>query len=389
MHTPLELPQPDDAARAVSDQVTQAVNKAIARAGGWIPFSEYVDLALYAPGLGYYSAGSHKLGGDGDFITAPELTPLFSQCIAGQLAHTLAQLDSPTILELGAGTGQMAVDIMTRLEDLGNLPVEYQILEVSADLRDRQQRTVHEHIPKLQSKFRWLDELPAAGDRILLANEVLDALPFDRFRLSAEVLLEIGVTERAGELQLAEAPAREDVSRFLQGMLTESRISLSDGFVGELRPCMPEWVRSLASTLAQGMLLVADYGLPRKELFHPDRSGANFSCFYQHRIHEEVLFFPGLQDITAWVDFTSLAEAAEHSDLTVAGYTSQANFLIGSQLERELAVCQERFPPAETAAALRTLMLPGEMGERIKFMALTRGVTAPPALQTQSQLDRL
>ena len=392
MISPLELPAPDANASAHSLRVAELLSLRIDEAGGWLPFSRFLDTVLYAPGLGYYSAGSRKFGETGDFVTAPELSPVFARCIAAQIAGTMAELTQPVITELGAGSGAMAVDIMAALDGLGSAPVEYRILELSGDLKARQQAMVAERLPELMPRFRWLDRIaeePREG--VILGNEVLDALPFDRFRSGENGLVETGVINTRVGFSLDDRPAREPIVHQLGDMLRKAGLELAPGFAGELRADLDSWLMAVTENLARGLVLFVDYGLPRRELYHPDRSGQNLSCFYRHRVHGDVLFMPGLQDITAWVDFTHVAEAAEAAGLEVAGYTTQAGFLLAAGLsgQHHLSGTGQTREGVSTAAALGTLLLPGEMGERFKLMALTRNVEPPPAFAGHDDRHRL
>lgn len=349
--------------------------------GGWIPFSRYMELALYAPGLGYYSAGAQKFGRSGDFITAPGLTPLFACCFATQVAEVLDLLDGGDVLEFGAGSGMLAADLLAVLAARGKLPERYRILEVSGELRERQRRLLAERVPSLGDRIEWLDSLPAGPWRgVVLANEVVDALPVDRFRVSATGVFDIGVSAADGRLAWSERPAHDGTLEALRHIERDLPWPLADGFTGELRLRDRAWLLGIAAQLARGMVLLVDYGLPRRQFYHLDRAEGTLRCYFRHRQYTDPLLHPGLADITASVDFTTLAEAAVDAGLAVAGFATQAHFLMSLGLEREFAEHAASLDAAGRTAlgqAVATLLLPGEMGERFKVLALTRGIEMP------------
>ena len=373
----------------------------ITAAGGWLSFERYMESALYAPGLGYYSAGAHKLGAGGDFTTAPEISSLFGACVARQCAEVLGALGTGSILEIGAGSGRLAVDILTRLEALGTLPEAYWILEISADLRERQRRRIAENLPHLAGRVRWLDRPPEDSfDGVVLANEVLDALPIARFRWSAAGIEELGVVlknqvgpENKVELANGVEPANgvEEARFSWQGRgasqaMADNCRSLNaagggwdEGYVSEYCPSLTAWTQTVTRALRAGTALWFDYGLPRSQYYLPERHDGTLLCHFQHRAHGDPFLYPGLQDITAWVDFTSLAEASRAAGFTLGGFTTQSYFLAGLKVDQEMQVMAgddaNRF--ARLANQARQLMLPGEMGERFKAMAWLRGLELP------------
>jgi SAM-dependent MidA family methyltransferase len=357
-----------------SEAVTRAVRAAIEAAGGWLSFDDYLRLVLYAPGLGYYSAGSEKFGPRGDFITAPELSELYARCLAHQCAQVLRSVGGD-VLELGAGTGRLAAGLLRRLAELGQLPEHYYILEVSADLRDRQRASLKALPEPLQSRIVWIDTLPAvplAG--VMVANEVADALPFKRFLIDGAAVYERGVG-------LAEDGALVDADRAAGAALCAELARIApDGwpqhYQSELCPLLAPWIASIAAALARGVVLLIDYGLPRREYYHVQRAQGTLRCHFRHRAHDDPLLYPGLQDITAWVDFTRAAEAAVEAGLEVKGYCTQAAFLLACGIEAELAA-GSGIEHARLASQARTLLLPGEMGENFKVMALSRGYEDP------------
>ena len=376
----LPPPQPDEARHGAL--VLQAVRDAIATHGGWLSFDDYLRIALYAPGLGYYSAGSVKFGGSGDFVTAPELSGLFGRCVARQCAQILqggdGDGDGGDVLELGAGTGALAASVLVTLAELECLPRHYSILEISADLRARQQQRLGILPEALRSRVRWLDALPAVSVAgVLLANEVADALPFKRFVITAGAPLERGVAlSPEGNLIEADRPA-DAVLRAQIAQLARALIApLPPGYRSELCPMLQPWIAALGAALGRGALLIIDYGLGRREYYHPQRSDGTLRCHFRHRAHEDPLLYPGLQDISAWVDFTRVAEAAADAALEVAGYCTQAAFLLASGIESDLTASGAA-GHARLASQARQLLLPGEMGETFQVMALTRGVDVP------------
>lgn len=348
----------------------------IAAGGGWISFERYMELALYAPGLGYYSAGARKLGSGGDFTTAPEISSLFGACVARQCAEVFDELGGGSILEIGAGTGRLAVDVLTRLEALGCLPERYSLLEVSADLRERQRLLLTRSLPHLVSRVEWLDAPPKLPfDGVILANEVLDALPVVRFRWSAAGCEELGVAFAADEFAWVARPASPSMTETCR-RLSGSAGGWEDGYVSEYCPRLASWTRSVVSPLRRGAALWFDYGLPRAHYYLAERHEGTLICHFRHRAHDNPFLYPGLQDITAWVDFTALAEAGESAGCEVAGFTTQALLLAGLGIDREMRTMagEDDNHFARLAQQARRLMLPGEMGESFKAMAWTRGI---------------
>ena len=366
------LPLPSPEAQALSARLRQRIDDDIRAAGGWISFSRYMELALYAPGLGYYSAGSRKLGAAGDFITAPELSPLFGRTLARQIAELLAQ-DVPDLVELGAGSGALAAVLLAELAALGCLPRHYRILEVSADLRQRQQAHLHAAVPQLADRIEWLEQLPDRLHAVLVANEVLDALPAHRIRVNQGVMEEIGVSSNGDGFDWACRPACAAVAA------AAARLALPDDYESEIALAAPGLVNSLAQRLQRGALLFIDYGFPAHEFFHPQRNRGTLMCHYRHHAHPDPFLWPGLQDITAHVDFSAIADAGIAGGLDVLGYTGQAQFLINCGITGLLA----EVPAADTAryaplaAQAQQLLSPAEMGELFKVLALGRDIKPP------------
>jgi SAM-dependent MidA family methyltransferase len=345
-----------------------------------------MDLALYAPGLGYYSAGMAKLGPAGDFATAPELSPLFGRCIATQAGEVLAALGGGDILELGAGSGALAAEVLAALAAVGQPPGRYWILEPSPDLAERQHRLLAERVPDLLDGVAWVHEPPAALRGLVLANEVVDALPVHRFCVppgTAPAAVRDAVREVVVRCDdgLAEAQAPPVTPGLADAVaaLGLPAASLAGGLCGEINLRLPPWMALLADGLAAGMVLIIDYGYPRGELYLPERRDGTLLCHHRHRAHADPYVHIGLQDITAHVDFTAVAAAGSAAGLTLAGYTTQANFLIGCGLDRHLKTAASD-PEAllDLAAGAKQLVLPAAMGERFQALALTREL-APPA----------
>ena len=375
------LPEPDPVAAAHSARLLDQIRAEIDAAGGSIAFARFMALALYAPGLGYYCAGTRKFGPGGDFTTAPELSPLFSRCLARQCREILDALGGGTILELGAGSGIMAADLLRELHTLNALPERYAILELSGDLRDRQQQTLADRTPDLLERVVWLDTLPEAGSLrgVILGNEVLDALPVECFRITPHGPRRLEVAWTDAGLIRREGVEDDAVTAAVTHI--EARIGqrLPEGYLSEYAPQLPEWLQSVTEPLAAGAALFIDYGYSQRDYYHPERATGTLRCHYRHRVHDDPLRLPGLQDITAHVDFTAVAQAGQAAGLHVAGYTHQNYFLFGCGLLELLA----ELDPADTvhyldqARQVKLLTLPGEMGERFQAIALTRNLDIP------------
>jgi SAM-dependent MidA family methyltransferase len=383
----MDLPTPSPEALQQSDLLLQRIRAEIAASGGWLPFTRYMELALYAPGLGYYSGGAHKFGPAGDFITAPELTPLFGQALASQVGDIMAA-SAPQLIEVGAGTGLLAADLLAALEASGQLPERYAILEVSAELRERQFDTLAARVPQLARRVEWLDDLPDSFAGAVVANEVLDVMPVHLVAASAADLAERGVAAPAeGGLAWADRPLAGPL-RTAAETLDLPRPSRGE-YLTELNLAAPAWVREWARRLTHGALLLIDYGYPRAEYYLPHRATGTLQCYYRHHAHGNPLLWPGLNDITAFVDFTAVADAAFDAGLEVYGYTSQAQFLFNCGLLEHLA----RRGPEESADYIRAaraaqrLTTPQEMGELFKVLAVGRDMPQP--LRGFARGDRL
>ena len=367
-----DLPTPPAEAQAHSEQLAALIRSDIAASGGWIPFSRYMELALYAPGLGYYTAGARKLGREGDFITAPELTPLFGQSLARQAAQVLESgLDQ--ILEIGAGTGALAAAMLTELERLERLPRHYYILEVSPDLRERERDLLAIKVPHLLERVIWLNRLPTVYPGLIIANEVLDAMPVHVVRASASALEEAGVALKDKTFTWAWRPAGAEL------LQAAKALQLPEGYQTEIQLVARGFVRSLAQSMARGVFLLVDYGFPAHEYYHMQRSEGTLMCHYRHRAHADPFFLPGLQDITSHIDFSAVAQAGAEAGLELLGYTGQAQFLINCGITDILL----RTPPenaaayAPQAAAAHQLLSPSEMGELFKVIAFGKDFATP------------
>ena len=372
----MQLPEPSADALAHSVELLARIRSEV-RAEGWISFARYMERALYEPGLGYYSGGSHKFGEEGDFITAPGLTPLFGQTLALQVADIMA-LSASHVLEVGAGTGMLAADVLGELERLGQLPTHYDILELSGELRARQQATLQEQVPHLADRVRWLDFLPEAFAGVVLANEVLDVMPAHLVVAKADGLYERGVA-------LADDDSLTWADHPLTGRLAEATAALdlpqpAEGeYLTEISLAARAWIAEWATRLRQGALLLIDYGYPAAEFYLPSRSRGTLLCYYRHQAHGDPFLWPGLNDITAFVDFTAVAEAGFEAGLDVQGYTTQAQFLFNCGV----LDCLARRGPQESAGYIRAaravqrLTAPQEMGELFKVLALSRGLEGP------------
>ncbi len=373
---PADWPAPTDAARAQSEQLVEFIRAEIDAAEGYISFARYMDMALYAPGLGYYSAGAHKIGAQGDFVTAPEVSPLFARCIARSCESVFDHVGEADIFELGAGTGTLAAELLRDLHACGRLPQRYRILEPSADLRERQQGYLQATIPECFDRIEWLDAPPAEPwCGLLLANEVLDALPVAMFGWSPGEVVEYGVNWSGKGFSWAMRPA--DAALATTAESYAENFAWAQGYRSEVNTTLTPWLSTVTEKMQAGAALFIDYGYPRSDYYRAERAQGTLLCHYRHRAHADPLLLPGLQDITAQVDFTAVAEAAQAAGLDVRGFTTQAHFLLDNGIERLLA---ETTPDMVSeylrlAAQAKTLLLPGEMGERFKAMLLTRGLT--------------
>ena len=378
------LPEPSADALAHSQKLVNTIRQAIKNNNGSISFRRYMEMALYEPTLGYYVAGSHKIGAEGDFTTAPEISPLFSRCVAKQCAEIIEKVGG-WLLELGAGSGTMAADILLELEQLNQLPERYLILDLSPDLVQRQKQTLQEKAPHLISHVEWITQLPENFTGVILGNEVLDAMPVNVFTQHGETIYEHRITWENEQL----TEQLQNANDALKQQVNALNIQTDQPYTSEINPNINAWINALSDSLSKGLILLFDYGYPRSEYYIPDRNKGTLICHYQHLVNEAPLHYPGLQDITANVDFTAVAEAADKHKLHVAGFTSQAIFLTNAGLEtyfinaldkealNKEALDKEALDKAPIdqyalAQQVRTLSLPSEMGERFKCIALSK-----------------
>lgn len=375
-----ELPAPAEDAQQHSEELIMLIKNEIDQNDGAISFQRYMELTLYAPGLGYYAAGSAKLGEEGDFITAPEISPLFSQTLANAI---LPAFDSDQIiLEVGAGRGRMAADILVYLQQQNKLPKEYWILELSADLRERQKVTIEATVPELVNRVKWLDTLPEKFSGVVLANELLDAMPVQLFQKKENDINEINVVWQDDRFAFQfKSSFDERLVHRVKNIETELEKKFDSEYISEINFAAEDWIKSIAESLQQGVIILIDYGFPRHEYYHVQRNQGTLMCHYRHRTHPDVFVYPGLQDITAHVDFTAMADAALESGLKVMGYTNQVSFLMGAGL-LELAALNDESEvqqQMEQASQIKKLTLPHEMGELFKVIGFSKNcdITLP------------
>jgi SAM-dependent MidA family methyltransferase len=380
---PEGFPAPPPEAAASSAALAETIRAEIEACGGWLPFERFMDLALYAPGLGYYSAGSTKLGAAGDFVTAPELSPLFGRCVARQVDELLRD-GFDHVVELGGGSGVLAAHVLQAQVSAGVLPARYSILEPSAELRERQRAHIAAALPGLADRVEWIDSLPSRARAVVLANEVLDAIPTHVVRVRSGIIEELGVAvARDGESFVREyRPAEGE-------LLKAARLlRLPEGYETEITLRSRALVRSLGAAIERGVVLLVDYGYSSADYYHPQRSRGTLMCHYRHRAHEDPLILPGLQDITAHVDFTAMADAAVEAGLSVLGYTTQADFLVNCGIAEMLAEVDptdlRTYVPL--AGEAQKLLAPSHMGERFKVLGLGKDVS--PALLGFARGDR-
>jgi SAM-dependent MidA family methyltransferase len=374
------MPAPDEAARAHSERLCTRIREEIDSAGGSIPFSRYMELALYEPGLGYYAAaGGAALGGQADFVTAPGVSPLFAQCLARQVAEVLVRLDGGDVLEPGPGSGVLAAGILFELERLDRLPGRYHLLERSAELAAQQRAMLAERVPHLLDRCVWHSEWPQPFEGAVIANEVLDAFPVEGFRRTGA-----GVEQRRVAIEDAAfvdhwQPAPTALVHAVDHIETDLGTPLPDGYTSELRFDYSGWFAALSDCLRRGALLLVDYGYVRSEYYLPERSAGTIVCTRAHRAHGDPYDWPGLTDITAFVDFTAVTEAATGAGFELEGFTPQAHFLMANGLEpiaQQAMEATDETGRLQLAKQIRTLTMPGEMGERFNVIGFSRGLDA-------------
>ena len=373
MQRAANLPAPAADARAASEALTTQIRAEIGAAGGWIPFARYMELALYAPGLGYYSGGAAKFGAAGDFVTAPEISTLFGRTLARQVVEVFTA-SRPQVLEFGAGSGTLAAALLAELEQLGAPCERYAILELSGSLRARQQATLQATVPHLLEHVVWLDALPEAIDGCVLANEVLDAMPAHWVTWHDSALQERGISVGTEGFIISERPASGALREAMAGLATEHE--LDDGYTSEINLAANAWIRSLAPHLHHAVALLIDYGFPARTYYHPQRRAGTLRAHYRHHALDDPFYLPGLCDLTTHVDFSAVALAAQQAGLDVDGYTTQAQFLINCGITDLLA----RSNPEDVrhhgalAQQANTLLSPAEMGELFKVLAVSHGL---------------
>jgi SAM-dependent MidA family methyltransferase len=381
MDPPPSLPLPDLASAAHSEQTAQYIRERIDDAGGSISFAEYMHHALYAPGLGYYTAGTTKFGAEGDFVTAPEVSSVFGRVLARQCAEVLEAVDGGAILEYGAGSGKLAVDMLKALQALDDLPSAYLILEVSPDLQERQKAYVHDKLPQLAHLVEWIDSVPDSLRGVIVANEVLDSMPVERFVRRTDGVMQLCVTHAESGFAFVEAPAPEHLVQSVAKIERDLGDALPDGYMSEVCLATGPWIGGMAAALREGVAFLFDYGVSRREFYAPSRSSGWLRCYFRHHAHDDPLILPGIQDLTAWVDFTHVAAVAVAQGMHIAGYTPQAQFLMSGGLETEMQgfddLPLER--QVELSQQVKTLTLPGDMGERFKCLALRKGDIPVPS----------
>lgn len=372
----MRLPPPSPEAAACSRELVAAIRRDISNQGGWISFARFMEMALYEPGLGYYSAGARKFGAAGDFVTAPEMSGFFGRALAHQVAEVIA-VSSPAILEVGAGSGRLAADLLLELEGLGVLPDRYDILDLSGDLRERQRATLAAAAPHLLPRVRWLDGLPETFSGVVLANELLDAMPAHVVAWREDGVFERGVgIDEAGGFAWHERPAAGPLLAAAREI--GAQCTLPPGYENEISLAARAWTAEWGHRLQCGALLLIDYGFPRREFYHQQRGRGTLMCHYRHHSHPDPFYLPGLQDVTVHVDFTAIIAAADAAGLDLLGYLSQGQFLLNCGILDLLAREQPgTLDYIRASGAINKMLLPHEMGELFKVIAIGRGIVRP------------
>jgi SAM-dependent MidA family methyltransferase len=382
-HEPASLPVPEPIALAQSEALAATLRAEIAAAGGWLPFDRYMERALYAPGLGYYSGGSRKFGllaDDGsDFVTAPEMSPLFAATLARAVGEALEASGTRALMEFGAGTGRLAAGVMLALEALGVPFDSYSIVDLSGELRERQRETIAQRAPHLLARVQWLDALPERFEGVVIGNEVLDAMPVRLFARKDAVWHERGVAVSDQGFMFADRPAMSGLDAGWAQNVPGSVLAAIDGsddYVAETHEAALAFTRTVCAMLTRGAAFFIDYGFPESEYYHPQRVQGTLMCHYRHRAHDDPFLYPGLQDITAHVEFSGIAQAGVETGADLLGYTSQARFLMNAGITEVLGEIDPRdvvrFMPA--ANAVQKLVSESEMGELFKVIAFSRGI---------------
>jgi SAM-dependent MidA family methyltransferase len=395
----VNLPAPGADERAHSDHLAALLREEIASHGP-MPFSRFMERCLYTPGLGYYSAGKAKFGAEGDFVTAPELGTLFARCVVRAFEPVLGSLGpEAAFLELGGGSGAFAEAALLALDAAGVVPRRYMILEPSADLRERQRERLRAALPAaLFARAAWLDGPPEAEwEGVLFANEVIDALPTTRFTArDGEIYEEHVVLDGEGRFTRNDRPADALVGGAVRHVERDLGREFENGYRSEILPQLPYWVQAVAGSLRRGAMLFADYGYTRGEFYQPERTDGTLRAFYRHRMHGDAFFLPGLQDLTASVDFTALAEAGNSAGFGVAAYMPQAQFLLAAGMqeffENDYLALTDEAARYRLAQEVKKLTMPDQMGERFQAMLFAKGIDAaalPPEVMAADQGSRL
>ncbi len=379
----IDFPTPDLHGRDISRKLSERITQELLAGSGWMPFDQYMHQVLYDSELGYYHNGSQKFGSAGDFITAPELSGLFAQSLAEPIIGILAQMDDPVIIEIGAGTGRLAEDLISVLTER-SVSSRYYILETSAELRGRQQS----RLSAAKIQVEWLEQLPTEPFHgLVLANEVLDAFPAICFVKRGHKTRPLGVQVEKGALAWAEGNEENALSEMVEAIETRLGYVLPDGFRSEISPARNAWIASISDVMKKGVILTVDYGLSEREYYHEQRNSGTLACYFRHRMHHDPFLWPGLQDISTWVDFSACARAAKEAGLSVAGYTTQGQFLVNGGAIGKLDFTDSA-DAIKAAQSLKTLVLPGEMGERFKLLLMSRNLHLAP-LPGRDFRDRL
>jgi SAM-dependent MidA family methyltransferase len=375
MHFNTTLPQPTPDEMELSNHLKHLIKLKINDEGD-ISFHDYMEMALYHPQYGYYTSGIQTIGESGDFITAPEISPLFSQCIAVQYQQILEPYPESELIEIGAGSGKMCIDLLTVLEKMNALPSHYYILELSHLLRKNQKINIEKQIPHLAHKVQWLDKIENEFKGIIVANEVLDAMPVNLFKIENNHCLEAYVTHELDQLKLIHKKSSHNL-QIVFNQLLKNGINFEEGYESEINCWAEPWLATLANNLQQGVILLIDYGHSQKEYYHPQRSLGTLMNYYRHHTHQNPLIYPGIQDITCHVNFTQIADSALKLGLNLSGYANQANFLINCGLLEMNNNQMDIKAQLEFASQIKKLTLPSEMGEKFKVMSLSKNIQLP------------
>ncbi len=379
-HIPSTLPEPSPEAQQQSARLKDLIREEIRRAGGRLRFDQFMAQALYRLGLGYYAQAGQIFGEGGDFITAPELSPLFGRCLARQARQVLQELGGGELVEFGAGSGVLAETLLRELEALDCLPERYTIVDVSPSLVQRQQERLRQNLPHLFPRIQWRESCPQGFRGMVVGNEVLDALPVHKVRFRHDGRHEeLFVADEAGRLVWAAGePSSPQLKQVLEEIYRQHGEGMVDGYESEVNLAAERWLENLAGAMEQGVVILIDYGFPRHEFYHPERHQGTLMCHYQHHVHPDPLILPGLQDVTSHVDFTAIAESALACGLQLEGFTSQAYFLIACGIEQMLAELEpESLDFLRQAQAVKKLLMPHEMGELFKVIGLSKGFSSP------------